>query len=351
MHNWKQALARERTPLTELIKKIDQGAMQIALIVNSDRSLLGTVTDGDIRRGLLKGISLKESASKVMNREPVTAREGTRPEEILSMMKEKQIHQIPMIDGRGRVVGLKLLDDLMQIEEKENWIVLMAGGMGRRLSPLTDHCPKPLIHVGTKPLLETILENFKMCGFKNFYISVNFQQEMIRNYFGSGDRWGLKINYIKETKELGTAGSLSLLPSKPRTPLIVMNGDVLTNIRFDQLLKFHSENHAAATMAVREYDFQVPYGVIGVGGHKILKIDEKPVQKFLVNAGVYVLDPKTLSYIPKNKFFHMTDLFETLLKKNKTTSAFPVREYWLDIGHIDDLKRANGEYLSVFGKQ
>ena len=350
MRQWMQALAYEGTPLTEVIKKIDQGSMQIALIVAKGRHLVGTVTDGDVRRGILKGISLNDNVEKIMNRTPITASEESTPEQILAIMKEKQVHQIPIVDSRNRLVDVKILDEFIRQEEKDNWVVLMAGGMGRRLSPLTDNCPKPLIRVGTKPLLETILENFIVCGFKKFYISVNFKQEMIRSYFGDGSRLGIKIKYLKEIKELGTAGSLSLLPFRPNAALIVMNGDVLTNIRFDHLLKFHSENKAVATMAVREYDFQVPYGVIGVGEHKILKIDEKPVQKFLVNAGVYVLEPKVLSFIPRNKFFHMTDLFEVLLERKKPTCAFPVREYWLDIGHTDDLKRANGEYLSVFGK-
>ena len=209
--------------------------------------------------------------------------------------------------------------------------------------------PKPLIHVGSQPILETILKNFKDYGFRRFFIAVHYKNEMVRRHFGDGARWGVEIRYLKESKPLGTAGALGFLPAVPKLPLIVMNGDLLTNIHFDQLLSFHKAGRAAATMGVREYDFQVPYGVIKIKNDSILTIDEKPVQRFFVNAGIYLLEPRTLRLLPKNKPFDMTQLFERLIKSKERIAAFPIREYWLDIGQMDDLKRANGEFARVFG--
>lgn len=350
MNTWRQSLALASASISDVLKKIDAGSLQISVIVDKNGRLLGTVTDGDVRRGILRGVALSDEVSRIMNREPVTATPDMGADQIRLLMEEKRIHQIPIVDKKNCVVDIKILDELMRRAKRENWVVLMAGGVGRRLRPLTNNLPKPLIQVGAKPLLETILENFIDCGFRNFFIAVNFRQEMIRKHFGNGSRWNVKIKYIKENKVLGTAGPLSLLPSKPKAPLIVMNGDLLTNIRFDQLLEFHSDNSSMATMAVREYDFQVPYGVVRTGEHQILQIDEKPVQRFLVNAGVYVLEPQALAYLPKNTFYDMPQLFDLLIKKKMPVTAFPIREYWLDIGHKDDLERANGDYFSIFGK-
>jgi NDP-sugar pyrophosphorylase family protein len=260
---------------------------------------------------------------------------------MLALMRRKVIHHLPLIDEDHRLVGLATLDDLVGAVERPNWVVLMAGGLGTRLHPLTKECPKPLLKVGEKPILEIILESFAEQGFKQIFLSVNYKAEMIQDYFGEGDRWGVQINYIHEKERLGTAGALSLLPGQPTTPMIVMNGDILTRTSFDSLLKFHEAQNAVATMAVREYDFQVPYGVVRVDGTKIEAIEEKPVQHFFVNAGIYTLSPKALAYIPKNTFFDMPTLFEHLIAANQPTAAYPLREYWIDIGRISDLEKAN----------
>jgi dTDP-glucose pyrophosphorylase len=348
MKDWKATLISTDTTLREAIQTIDAGALQIALVVDAEQRLLGTLTDGDVRRALLKGISLDESVQGIMNTRPTVAKMDEDMGRVLADMQRKQLHRIPVVDEQGRVVGVELLEEFIRSRERENWVVLMAGGLGNRLRPLTDECPKPMLKVGNKPLLETIIENFTEQGFRKFYISVNYMADKIKEYFGNGAQWGAEIQYLEESTRLGTAGALSLLPSKPIAPLLVMNGDLLTKINFRQLLEFHSEHHAQGTMCVREYDFQVPFGVVKIENHRITGIDEKPVQHFFVNAGIYVLEPEALHHVPQGIVFDMPGLFETLIAENQETVVFPIREYWLDIGHLADYDRANGEFARIF---
>ena len=348
MKRWEEILVLPQTSLREAAQILDANALQIVLVVDEDRRLLGTITDGDIRRGILKGIALTEPVRGVMNPKPSVARVEDSRDSILVEMKRKTLHHMPLVDGGGRVIGLDTLDELINPQIKKNRVVLMAGGLGSRLRPLTNDCPKPMLKVGGKPLLETILENFIEHGFRHFYISVNYMSEVVKTYFGDGSRWGVEINYLQEDQRLGTAGALSLLPEKPVEPLIVMNGDLLTKVNFGQLIGFHAEHNAQATMCVREYDFQVPYGVVKIDNHRITGIDEKPTQRFFVNAGIYVLDPGTLDLISPNTFFDMPSLIEKLIEQKDESVVFPIREYWLDIGHLADYERANGEFALVF---
>lgn len=348
MKDWKKVLISADATLRETIRVIDTGALKIALVVDDAQKLLGTVTDGDIRRGILRGCSLEDEVRQVLNPVPTVAAQNEGKDQILALMRLKQVYQIPVIDSDGKLVGLEILERVLETPSYDNCVVLMAGGLGSRLKPLTDDTPKPLLKVGGKPILETILENFIQYGFTNFRISVNYKGELIENYFGDGSRWGAKIEYLRESRKLGTAGALGLLPERPELPVLVMNGDVLTKVNFQQLLEFHREHRALATMCVREYDFQVPYGVVTVDGHKILTIEEKPVQRFFVNAGIYVLEPEALDLIPKDTFFDMPTLFEKVVAREKETAVFPIREYWLDIGRMDDFQRAEGEFGKVF---
>jgi dTDP-glucose pyrophosphorylase len=348
MKNWKNVVVTPAMPVIDVIKTIDAGRYQIALVLDKAGHLLGTVTDGDIRRGILRGITMDQPAEKVMRKDPTVASSGDDRETILGVMKKKMIHQIPVLDAKGVVVGLELMDELLQTEERDNWVVIMAGGLGKRLSPLTESVPKSLIQVGKKPILETILENFIEYGFRNFYFAVNYKDEMIKSYFGNGAQWKVRIEYLSEDKRLGTAGALSLLPEGFKKTFFVMNGDLLTKINFSQLLSFHRESEVAATMCVREYDFQVPFGVVRLEDNFIRNIDEKPVHRFFVNAGIYVLEPSVLDSIPQKEFFDMPQLFEKLIAGKTKTAAFPIREYWLDIGRIDDLERAHREFPKVF---
>jgi NDP-sugar pyrophosphorylase family protein len=283
-----------------------------------------------------------------MNADPSVARANDSRESILAVMRRKGLHHMPLLDEKGIVVGLDTLDDLIQTRTKDNWVVLMAGGLGSRLRPLTTDCPKPMLKVGNKPLLETILQNFIEYGFHRFYVSVNYMAEVVKAYFGDGSRWGVEIRYLQEDQRLGTAGALSLLSERPKEPMLVMNGDLLTKVNFSQLLDFHISHDAIGTMCVREYDFQIPYGVVKIDKHRITGIEEKPIQRFFVNAGIYVLEPDVLDCITVGEYFDMPTLFEKIIEQKKETVVFPIREYWLDIGHMADYERANGEYTEIF---
>lgn len=345
MANWKDVIVSPDTPLVDAIAKVDASGLQVALVLAPDDCLLGILTDGNIRRAILASKSLRVPVSEVMNPNPTARLASTPRDEMLALMHRTTIHQLPLVDEAGRVVGLVTLDELTGVVEHPNWVVLMAGGLGARLQPLTDECPKPLLAVGGKPILENILESFAEQGFKRIFLSVNYKAEMIRNHFGVGDRWGVQVEYLHESTRLGTAGALSLLPEKPSTPIVVMNGDLLTRTNYDNLLQFHNAQGSTATMAVREYDFQVPYGVVRLDGARIEAIEEKPVQRFFVNAGIYALSPDALDHLPAETFFDMPTLFEHLIAAGKTPAAYPLREYWLDIGRLDEFERAQREWV------
>lgn len=345
---WKDILISPHTQIIKALEIIDAGAMRFAIVVDEKYRLVGTLTDGDIRRGILRGVSLDSSVSEVMNVDPISFSIHDDKQKIISVMKRKKLQQIPILDDDGCVVSLELLTDILESDKRENWVILMAGGLGSRLSPLTDDCPKPLLKVGSKPILENIIDNFISQGFYKFYLSVNYKAEMIKEYFGDGTKWGIEIQYIHETRKLGTAGALSLIPEEPKEPVIIMNGDLLTKVNYNHLLDFHKENNSMATMCVREYEFQVPYGVVNVDNHRMLGIVEKPVQKFFVNGGIYVLEPKAIEFIPKNTYYDMPTLFETLIKENYESAVFPIREYWVDIGRMDDFRKANEEFKEGF---
>jgi len=344
MNDWQSVIIKCDTSLREAISKINTSALQVALVLSPDQTLAGVLTDGDIRRALLAGKNLQTSVLEVMNPHPIVAPVSMTQSKMLSLMRRHVLHQLPLIGENNQVVGLVTLDDLIGAINRPNWVVLMAGGLGTRLHPLTKDCPKPLLTVGGKPILEIIIESFIEQGFNQIFLSVNYKAEMIEDYFGDGAQWGANLTYLYEKERLGTAGALSLLPDMPYHPILVMNGDILTRTRFDNLLQFHESEGAVATMAVRQYDYQVPYGVVCVDGSKIQAIEEKPVQSFFVNAGIYALSPTALEYLPKNTFFDMPTLFDRLIAANHSTSAYPLREYWLDIGRLDEFERAQHEW-------
>lgn len=348
MNRWKDVLISPTTSIIEAIKIIDATAMQIALVVDENQRLLGTLTDGDVRRAILKSKLLTGPVQNVMNCEFTSVNITETRDNILALMKDKQFHQIPVLDENRCIVGLELLDELLSIKKYDNVVVLMAGGLGTRLGSLTKECPKPLLKIGNKAVLETIINNCKEYGFYKFAISINYKAEMIQDYCGDGSCWGVEISYIHENKRLGTAGALGLLQETPKLPILVMNADVLTKVNFQHLLDFHDDHKSMATMCVREYDFQVPYGVVKIDKQSLIGIEEKPVHRFFVSAGIYVLNPETLRFVPQDEYFDMPSLFEKVLEKKMVTSVFPIREYWLDIGKLDDFERAKGEYDEVF---
>jgi dTDP-glucose pyrophosphorylase len=348
MDDWKDVSVSPKQTIREALEVIDTGAIQVALVVDDNDQLEGVATDGDIRRSILQGVNLDAPVQSVMNENPITARPQQDRQSLIDRMKARRIHQIPLVNDDGRVVGIEVLDDLLQPERRSNSIIIMAGGLGTRLRPLTEDCPKPLLEVGDQPILETILEGFVTHGFHRFYLSVNYKSGMVEDYFGDGSDWGVDITYLHEEQRLGTAGPLSLLPEPPDEPLIVMNGDLLTKLNFAHLLDYHRDQNAIATMCVREHETQVPYGVIATEDQRMMGIEEKPTERYFVNAGIYVLEPETLGLVPEDEFFDMTELFEALLDREAEATVFPVREYWQDVGQKEDFRRVNGEYEEVF---
>jgi dTDP-glucose pyrophosphorylase len=327
---------------------ISSGAVKIALVVDTDNKLLGTLSDGDIRRGLLRKKTLNDTIEDIYFKSPVTAKRGTLREDLLSLCLINKISQVPIIDDDQKVIDLFLLDSELSKKPYENNVVLMVGGLGSRLRPLTKHMPKPMLNVGNRPILETIVKGFVDCGFTNITMCLGYKSNVIQDYFEDGSAFGSSIDYIVEEKRLGTAGALSLLKKKLNKPFFVMNGDLLTNVNFENMLDFHELNKSKATMCVREYDIQVPYGVVNLNKEKIVSIEEKPIHSFFVNAGIYLLEPECIDLIPSNGFYDMPLLFEELILNNKKTVSFPLKEYWLDVGRISDYEKAKVEYNNIF---
>lgn len=347
--NWKNVTISKASTMQDAIEAINIEGLRVALVVDEDFKLLGTITDGDVRRALLAHKDLNTPAVDLMNSTPKTAREFSTHVQLLSLMKKEQLLSIPIIDGNGVLVNLKTLHNVITNRRHDNPVFLMAGGFGTRLQPLTDACPKPLLRVGGKPILETILENFISAGFYQFYISTHFLPEMIKDYFGNGEKWDVNIQYIHEESPLGTAGAIGLLPKNlPNLPMIMMNGDLLTKIDFEHLLNYHHEQGAICTMCGTEYAYQVPYGVIESNGDKVTSMVEKPLQKYFINAGIYVLEPKLIAQVSINEKIDMPTLLERQIALNEDVSIFPIHEYWLDIGKMNDFERAQHDFKRDF---
>lgn len=334
--------------IKDALQTINNGGLQIAIVVDENDSLVGTVTDGDIRRGLLNGLDLNSNINLIVHKSPSTANVGDTKESILKIALAKKLHKIPLIDELGKLVGIEDIEDIIKPASKTNKVILMVGGLGTRLRPLTQDTPKPMLKVGNKPILQTIVEKFAEYGFVNITMCVNFNAGIIKDYFGDGKEFGVNIDYILEQKRMGTAGALSLLKERPNEPFFVMNGDLLTNVNFEHIFNYHTLNKATATMCVREYDYEVPYGVVKMNDNKIVEISEKPVQKFFVSAGIYMLSPEILDLIPQNEFYDMPTLFEKAISKGKNVISFPIHEYWIDIGRLEEYQKANEEYAKIF---
>lgn len=340
MHDWRNIILKGSEPLKSAIEALNKEALQIVLVVDGEGKLIGTITDGDVRRGLLNQDSLTTPLAEVMFTTPTVAKQSESREEILNAMKKRGLLQIPVVDDSHRVVGLETLKDLIEKDTQKSRVFLMAGGFGTRLHPLTSDTPKPLLKVGNKPILQAILESFIEQGFVHFYISTHFRAEQVRAYFGNGSNWGVDIEYIHEERPLGTAGALGLLPEVPREPLIMMNGDLLTKVNFSELLSYHQRQAGIATMCVREYDFQVPFGVVTEKEGFVADIVEKPTHRFFINAGIYVLEPKLIQEVSGYGVLSMPDLFKSQLKQEEKVNLFPIYEYWLDIGRRDEFEQA-----------
>lgn len=349
MDDWLKTLITPLSTLENAIEVIHQGGVRIALVVDSSNRLLGTITDGDIRRSLLKHKTMDVLVTNVMNAKPMTVSITDDRGTILSLMKRMNLFHVPIVDERNCIIGLEILHDIIDDVKHDNPVFLMAGGFGKRLSPLTNDTPKPLLHVGSKPILETILTQFIESGFHKFYISTHYKAEMLREHFGNGDRWGVSIQYLHEESPLGTAGALGLLPKNlSELPIIMMNGDLLTKVNFEHLLEFHNEQKNIATMCVCKYDIHVPYGVIEQDDGKIKNIVEKPTHNFFINAGIYVLNPTVRGFIDGNTHLDMPNLLKEQIMQGENVSMFPIHEYWLDIGRMEEYEHAHKIYGTEF---
>ena len=334
---WRQAILKTDATICDAIRNLDQVAIKIVLVCNEEGILEGTVSDGDIRRGLLKGLTMDSPVLNVTHRNALVVPPDFSREMVIQLMVANKIHQIPVLDKERHVIGLHLWDEMITPPSRPNLMVIMAGGVGTRLLPHTENCPKPLLPVAGKPMLEHIIERAKQEGFKQFVLAIHYLGHMIEDYFGNGERLGVQIDYLREDAPLGTAGALSLLNPIPNAPFVVTNGDVMTDIRYGELLDFHIRHAAAATMAVRVHEWQHPFGVVQMQGVNIVGFEEKPTARSHINAGIYALDPVVMTFLMPDTHCDMPTLFERLQTQEKRTVAYPMHEPWLDIGRPDDL--------------
>jgi len=337
------------SPLSSIKKTIaiiNRGAIGIALVVDQERKLLGTITDGDVRRAILAGVNFESPVSELLARKasspypkPVTAPVGTERAALLQLMHERSVRHVPLLDSAGRMVDLATLDELLPDQVIPVQAVIMAGGFGKRLRPFTEETPKPMLSVGGRPLMERIIEQLREVGIRQINITTHYKPEKIVDYFGDGSDFGVELNYVTEDHPLGTAGALGLM-EKPDNPLLVINGDILTQMNFRAMLAYHQEHKADLTVAVRKYDLKVPYGVVESDGVFVRELVEKPSHRFFVNAGIYLLEPSVYQYVPNGQHFDMTDLIHRLLEEKRPVASFPIVEYWLDIGQPADYDQA-----------
>lgn len=339
---WRKALIPADASLQQVIRNLDESALQIALAVTHEGVLVGTITDGDIRRGLLRGLDLNSPADSIIHRDAMVVPPQMSRDMVLHLMQDNVINALPVLNELRQVVGLHLLNELLAPVERPNLMVIMAGGQGTRLRPHTENCPKPLLPVGGKPMLEHIIERAKSEGFQHFILSIHYLGHMIEEYFGDGRRWGVQIEYLREESPLGTAGAIGLLNPRPIAPFVVSNGDVLTDIRYGELLDFHCSHSAMATMAVRLHEWQNPFGVVRTKGVDIIGFEEKPTVQSHINAGIYVLEPSVLNALTIGKHCDMPTLFSRLQERGTRTIVYPMHEPWLDVGREEDYHTANG---------
>ncbi len=344
MATWKDIQLHVNATLHDAIVCLDSGALQIVIVVDEAGTLQGTVTDGDTRRAILAGKQMTDPVSDIMNAKPVFVSTDAHRDEIVALMKSTTVRRVPVVDADGSIVGLKFLEQFVEIESHSNCVVLMVGGLGTRLMPHTENIPKPMLKVGGTPMLERIINGFVAHGFRKIIMAVNYKAEMISDYFGDGAKFGADISYVHEDKRMGTAGALSLIEEPFDKPFFVMNGDVLTDCDFEMMLDFHNVEKSAVTMAVREYDMQVPFGVVNLQQRQIRTIDEKPVHSFFVNAGIYVLEPEIFDYIQSGTFADMPSVVQAMVDDGHKASAFPLRETWLDVGRDEDYRLAEEQY-------
>lgn len=333
--------------IKQILEKIDLGAKGIVIVVDKEKKLLGTITDGDIRRAILKGYKLESTIEDIIQYNPVYATLNMTKEEIKDLFIKKAVKEIPLLDNDRRVIDLISIRDILLPDGKQNSVVIMAGGLGTRLKDLTREIPKPMLKVGEDPMLQHIINNFKQYGYNNILISVNYKAEIIENYFQDGFAYGVKISYIKENKRLGTAGGIKLAEDYLHKPFFVINGDVFTNLNVQNMMDFHMNNEFDITVGVRKYTFRIPYGVLDVENNFINSVKEKPVIDYLINGGVYCINPNLIKYIPQDTYFEITDLINICIKNGLKVGSYEIKEYWMDIGKIEDYNKVNEDVYDL----
>lgn len=349
LHDARPAFVQPGVSILDAVAVMDASAMQIVIAVDAEGRLEGVVTDGDVRRALLRQTDMASPLSTILNRAPVCVGAGATTAALAQLMNAgRRILRVPALDAARRVLGLYMIEDIVPPAPDETPVVLMAGGLGQRLRPYTETIPKPMVLLAGKPILQRIIERFRDQGFTAFHISIRYLGEKIEEHFGDGSAFGVRIRYVRETERLGTAGALRLLGEAASRPFIVMNGDLVTGADFRNLVTYHRDTDAVATMCVREHRIQVPYGVVLQENGVLRDLREKPVLTQYVNAGIYVLDPEALNHIPPSGYFDMTSLFEALIKAHpRRTATFPLREYWRDIANPEDLNAVTADLCAL----
>lgn len=341
----------EDNTIRETIETIDRVGKGIALVIDNDERLLGVVTDGDIRRTILKGVVLGKPVKEIMNSSFTFVTKGYSSILVENLFRVKRIRHIPVLDNNMRVIDVIFHNDVINKPVKNNYALIMAGGMGVRLRPLTHDTPKPMLKVGARPILETIIEQLKSYGYLNILLSVNYKADIIENYFQDGTNFGVNISYIKEEEPLGTGGPIKLAQKYLDKPFFVINGDLLTKLSFENFMEYHLKNENQITIGTRKYDLQIPYGVVELKEEKVVNLYEKPVNSYFVNGGIYCLNQEVIDYIPSGQFYNITDLIENILRNKGLVGSFPIREYWMDIGQMNDYQQANNDYEELFGSE
>ena len=344
MSDWSQSILPTTATVKDAIENLNKTAVRIVLVSDSELRLLGVVVDGDIRRGLLKGIKLSEQITKVFNPKPFVATLTTTRNQANALMEKHQIFHLPIVDGDAQLRGLYLLNELQIDRNRDNLFIIMAGGFGRRMGSLTEKTPKPMLEIAGKPILEHLIVRAKSNGFKNFAISIHYLGKVIEDYFGDGSTLGVKITYLRETKPLGTAGALQLINPIPNEPFLVSNADLVSDVDFAAFLDFHYSQGCEATMAIREHQWQNPFGVVETVDGKIKNIIEKPITSSTVSAGIFAFNPEITQLVNEGEFCDMPTLFHRLIAGNKNACAFPLHENWADIGRKAELESAQGVF-------
>jgi dTDP-glucose pyrophosphorylase len=346
-HFIEKLLVYKNNSIKDALEILDSVGKGIVILVNENNQLLATITDGDIRRAILKGYSLEDSIEKVAHYNPIVAKKNMVKNEIKDIFIKKAVKDIPVVDENNKVIDLITINDILLPSGKKSVVIIMAGGLGTRLKDLTKEVPKPMLKVGEEPLLQHIIDNFKQYGYNRFTLSLNYKAEIIQNYFQDGIAYGVKINYVIEKERLGTAGGIKLGKDFIDDDFFVINGDIFTNLNVDAMMNYHKENHFDITVGVRKYYYEVPYGVVEVENNCIKTLKEKPKVDYLINGGIYCLNPELINYIPDNIYYEITDLINTCIEKGLKVGYYEIKDYWMDIGKLEDYNKINEDIYKL----